>query len=246
MRNYIKAELFRNFNRIYFWGYTGGIAALTLLVNILLSDNSINLVMLMKLSTNMLTIPIFLIGPIVDMVTAEEYKNSTFKNVLSFGISKEKLVLSKIIVSIILSLVAAIIILTVFFGSGTIIFGIGKEFSATLLISFIKILLISSILWIGSIAVCTFFAFSFKNSNIFSFTYVLTFVLFSKVITLLSVLVSDKFKYIHDILITTHINRLNAPNLTSSTLGLSALTGIMYLVVFSILTMLCIKNKEIN
>lgn len=251
MHNYIKAELYRNFNRVYFWGYTGGIAAFTLLINILLkissvSESVMNLTILLETSTHMLIIPTFLILPIVEMVTAEEYKNLTFKNVLSFGISRNKLVLSKIIVSIILSLVASIIILAVFFGSGTILFGVGKAFSSTILINFIKRLLASSVLWIGSIGVCTFFAFTFKNSNIFSLTYAFTFILLSKFIKLLSVLISEKLMYIHDILITTHIDKISSSQITNSTLYLGALTGIIYLIVFTILSIIYIKKKDIK
>ena len=84
MINYIKAELYRNFNRVYFWWYTFAIAAFTLLANILLkissvSENAISLVELIEISTHMLILPIFLIPAIVEMVTAEENKNLTSK-----------------------------------------------------------------------------------------------------------------------------------------------------------------------
>ena len=59
----------------------------------------------------MLTLPVFLIPAIVEMVTAEENKNLTSKNILCFGLSRNKFVLSKIIVSIILSTIAAVVLL---------------------------------------------------------------------------------------------------------------------------------------
>ncbi|KGI36505.1 ABC transporter permease [Clostridium tetani] len=251
MRNYIKADLYRNFNRVYFWGYTFGIAALPLLLNIILkitnvSEDTMSLAILLQLSVHMLIIPVYLIAPIVEMVTAEEQKNLTLKNVLSFGTSRNKLVLSKIIVSIILSLIAAIIILTIFFGSYIILFGIGKGFSLGLVGNFIKRLLVSTILWISAIAVCTFLAFAIKNNNMFAFSYVLIFSMLGSVIKVLSSFVSSKFQYIHNILISTQIGKLGAPEITSSTLTHAAFIGIMYLVVFTILTMIYVKNKEIK
>ncbi|BDR71062.1 hypothetical protein K144313037_24740 [Clostridium tetani] len=251
MLNYIKAELYRNFNRIYFWGYTFSIAAFAVLINILLkisnvSETAISLVELIKISTHMLILPIFLIAAIVEMVTAEENKNLTSKNIISFGLSRNKFVLSKIIVSIILSIIAAVIILTLFFGSGTLLFGIGKGFSTSIVINFIKRLLVSTLLWIGSITICTFLASIIKNNTTFAFAYAALLVIFSKVIKLLSVFVSNKFQYIYDILISTQINKLTAPELTSSTLICAALIGIVYTIVFTVLTMICVKNKEIK
>lgn len=251
MLNYIKAELYRNFNRVYFWGYTFSIAAFALLINILLkisnvSETVISLAELIEISTHMLTLPVFLIPAIVEMVTAEENKNLTNKNILSFGLSRNKFVLSKIIVSIILSTIAAVIILTLFFGSGTLLFGIGKSFSISLVINFVKRLLVSTLLWISSIAICTFLALIIKNTTTFAFIYAIIFVTFSKIIKLLSSFVSDKFHYIYDILISTQINKLSAPELTNPTLISAALIGIVYTIVFTVLTMLYVKNKEIK
>lgn len=251
MINYIKAELYRNFNRVYFWGYTFGIAAFTLLANILLkissvSKNAISLVELIEISTHMLILPIFLIPAIVEMVTAEENKNLTSKNIISFGVSRNKFVLSKIATSVILSIVAAVIILFLFFGSGTLLFGIGKGFSTSLVINFIKRLLVSTLLWISSISICTFLALAINNTTTFGFTYAIIFVTFSKVIKLLSAFVSDKFQYIYDILISTQINKLSTSEFTNSTLIYAALIGIIYIIVFTVLTMTYFKNKEIK
>ena len=249
MLNYIKAELYRNFNRTYFWAYTGGIAILTLIMNILMKISSVgqsmNLVVLIQASAQMLMVPVFLVVSIVEMVTAEEQKNLTFKNVLSFGLSRNKFVLSKIIAAVILSLISAIIILTVFFGSGTILLGVGEGFSASLVSDFMGRMLVSTILWIACISVGTFLALTIKNNTIFGLVYATVFLVGKKLIGLLSLLVSNKFEYVQKILITTQLDKLKM-ELTSSNMTFAALVGVAYIIVFTALTMMYIKNKEIK
>ncbi|KAJ53030.1 ABC-2 type transport system permease protein [Clostridium tetanomorphum] len=250
MLNYIKAELYRNFNRLYFWGYTGGICIFILAINIIIKTtsigNDVNLTVLFQAATFMLGIPVFLIVAMVDMCIAEEERNVTLKNVVSFGFERNKLVLSKIIATIILSIISAIIILTMFFGSAMILLPIGDKFSTDIIINFTKRLSGSMVLWIAAISVCSFLAFVIKSNTMFSLIYAMTFLFFKKIVLILSNLVSDKFKYIYDILITTQLDVLAKEELTNSNLSYAILIGVIYIIVFTILTMVYVKNKEIK
>ena len=129
MFNYIRAELYRNFNRKHFWMFTGVLAALPLAIIILGRGNNVqgvNFSMLLNSSLYMLSVPVFLIAMIVDMVTAEENKFQTMRNVIAFGVPRYKFILSKIIVSVILAFTSAVIILGVFYGVAAILFGIDR------------------------------------------------------------------------------------------------------------------------
>lgn len=250
MFNYIKAELYRNFNRLYFWGYTFGICIFILAINIIMKITSVgsnvNLTVLFQAATFMLGIPVFLIVAMVDMCIAEEEKHVTLKNVVSFGFERNKLVLSKIIVTVILSIISAAIILTVFFGSSIMLFPIGDKFSIDIVINFITRLSGAMVLWIAAISICSFLAFVIKSNTMFSLVYVMIFLFFRKIILILSSLVSDKFKYIYDILITTNLDILAKGELTNSNLNFAILIGAIYIIVFTILTMIYVKNKEIK
>ncbi|MCY6484950.1 ABC transporter permease [Clostridium aestuarii] len=248
MLNYIKAELYRNFNRKYFWVYTVGIAILSLILNILLFNygTNVELTMLFEALNNFLTTGLFLVLPMIDMTTAEEQKNQTLKNVVSFGISRNKLVLSKIVTAVILGIISVCIILTVFLGSGAILLGIGEQFSINILNDFILRLLVSIILWIAAISVGTFLAFFFKNSTVFAFVYAGVFFMIRSIISLLELLVSDKFKCVKDILITTQFRNLSVQSVTNDTLIFASVVGLIYIIIFTILTMLYVKKMEVK
>lgn len=251
MRNYIKAELYRNFNRLYFWCYSGVVAALLIILNIIFKSNNVanlNLTAFIGFGIMMFSMPIYMILPFIEMVTSEEQKNQTLKNSVSFGIPRYKIVISKIIVTVILSFIAAIIILIAYFGSALIFFGVGKDFSIDILYEFMKRIGVSVILWIAAITVGTFLALIFKKNNIFAFAYFCLFSIPSKIVKLLMELVSDKFKHVYNMFITTQITNLSSgePSLAGKTLTTAAIIGILYIVVFTILSVFYFNKKEIN
>lgn len=259
MLNYIKAELYRNFNRLYFWNFVGITSALALLFNILMKvfkpfPNIPNLSMLFQIGIGMLSVPVYLIGLIIDMVIGEEAKNLTLKNAVSFGIPREKIILSKIIAAVTLSFIAAIIILTVLYGSGVILFGV-DGLSLVLVKDFLLRLLAAIPLWIGVISVGTLMGFIFNNNTIYAFVYTFTFALTGTVLKFLSALLSDRIMYIYNILITTQIESLctltmiddnNIQAITSNSLITAISIGIMYIVVFTILSILYFRKKEVK
>ncbi|MDZ7543710.1 hypothetical protein GNF83_21595, partial [Clostridium perfringens] len=101
MLNYIRADIYRNLNRKYFWIYTGIIAAMAVLVTVLfyisngIPDKDFNLVL--NIATQAFTLPIYLVGAFVEMATSDEQKNQTFKNVVSFGVTRNTIAISKVI-----------------------------------------------------------------------------------------------------------------------------------------------------
>lgn len=252
MLNYIKAELYRNFNRMYFWNFTL-LTSATVLFFIIIGKifNSGNLPMLLHIGIEALGAPIFLVLMTIDMVSGEEIKNLTLKNSVSFGIPRSKIVLSKIIVTVILSLIAAIIILAVFLGSGAILFGVEGVTSA-LFKDFTLRLLGAIPLWIGALSVGTFLSFIFTNYTLFSLAYAAIFVLTRVVLQFLSTIVSDKFIYIHNILITSRLNSLSKiyqqgfQPVTTDIMIFAVTVGVAYTVVFTILTILYFSKKEVK
>jgi ABC-2 type transport system permease protein len=248
MLNYIKAELYRNFNRLYFWVFTGVLTALALFINIVSVANDapgIGLSMLLNSTLYVLSVPVFLVAMIVDMVTSEENKNQTLRNVITFGIPRHKLMLSKIIVSVILASISALIILGLFYGSGAAFYGIDEGVKTVL--PMVSIRLLTAVpLWIGAISIGTFLGMSINNSNLFGFAHAGIFFLTSKIIIILSYAVSDKFMLLNNYLITTRLNNLRAPDITAGELWISALIGLAYTVVFTVLSIIYFNKKEVK
>jgi ABC-2 type transport system permease protein len=233
---------------MYFWIFTGALAALPLALIILGKSNDmpgVSLSMLLDSSLFVLAMPVFLVAGIVDMVTAEENKNQTMRNVITFGVSRYKLVLTKIIVSVILAFTSAFIILGIFYGSGAILFGIDQGVKEVLPVVSIR-MLTAVPLWIGAISIGTFLAIAIKNSTLFGFAHAGIFLLTSKVILMLSYVVSDKFMYVNKYLITTRLNGLRASEMPASELWLSAFIGFAYTAVFIVLSILYFNKKEVK
>lgn len=247
MLNYIKAEFYRNFNRAYYWVYTGSIAALALLINILIasSGSNIDFSILFEAITRVLIMPIFLVAVFIEIATAEEHKNLTLKNAVSFGVPRSKIALSKVIVTVVLSLIAAVIIFSVYFGSGALLLGVKAETMPLIRDSLLRILTAVP-LWVGAVAVGTFIAIVINSSTAGAFIYAGVFTLVAPAIKLLATLVSDKFDYILQILITSQLLNLRTYDLPDSVLIRAAGIGVAYTILFTILSMLYIKKKEIK
>jgi ABC-2 type transport system permease protein len=246
MLNYIRAELFRNFNRSYIWIYSGLLALLALMGNVIVKLEHVprmNLAVLFDICVQMLVVPVFLVIAMIDMSTSEEQKNLTLKNVVSFGVSRTKIVVSKLIVSTVLSLVSAVIILVVFFGSGILLFGAGNDTS--IILDDTVRLLAALPLWIGAISVGTFLALFFNNNTVFSFVYVGLFLGLPQILDLLATYVSDKFRPAYDLMLTTQLGNLKG-KLGDNTLSNSILTGVIYIAVFAVISIVYMKKKEIK
>lgn len=248
MINYIRAELYRNFNRAYLWVYTLLLATFPLMLNVIFKVNNlsnINLAALLNLSLSMLIMPVFLVVAMIDMISCEEYKNGTLKNAVSFGISRSKLIVSKFISAVILAFISAFIIFTVFYGSGAILLGLGNNINAIFLDTFMR-MGAALPLWIGAISVGIFLNILVNNANIFSFVYVGIFIILPQVFKILSVFVSHKFRCLYDTFLTTQLTSLGKATIAKGQFTSAIVIGCLYTVVFLILSIVCFKNKEIK
>jgi ABC-2 type transport system permease protein len=245
MINYIKAELYRIFNRAYFWAVTAIVAIMLLSFNIILNiNNMLDLTNLFQMVNHMLIIPVYLIVMFIDMTVCEEYKNNTLKNVINFGFSRNKLILSKFIVGVILSFISAFIILFIFYGSALIMGSAGSNLKLSLLDNLTRIAF-SLPLWIAAISVGIFLNTIINNTNAFSFVYIFVFMGIAPIIKLFSVLVSPKFQCVYNILITTQLKAFGS-TVKNGNFILAVITGCIYTVIFVVLSMMIFKKKEIK
>jgi len=251
MINYIKAELYKSFNRVYFWAYTAFIAILAVLSNVVILNaqghmppESLNS-MFDGLLMETLTIPVFLVVGFIDIITSDENKNETLRNIVGFGVTRSKIILSKLVATVILAFIAEIIILVLYFGSIFVVFGVNNELIVTI-IRFCQKALVATPLWIAAIAICTCLAVIIKNNTIFAFVYSGIFLVTDKIIGVISMLVSENFKYVENILITKKINEISRGTITSEIITSSILMGVIYTVVFTAITILYFEKKEVK
>ncbi len=135
MRNYIKSEWYRVTHTSTIYVFTGVLAGLALLVNLVLwfldkvdptfpygttAFSLSNLVCMMTI--------LFYVGMIlVYLIFADDKKNGSLKNSIAFGIPRTEIFLGKCVVSTLISLISLAVILVVFLGSAVLLLEPGVE-----------------------------------------------------------------------------------------------------------------------
>lgn len=135
MRNYIKSEWYRVTHTSTIYVFTGVLAGLTLLFNLLLwfldkvdptfpygttAFSLSNLVCFLTM--------LFFVGMIlVCLLFAEDRKNGSLKNSIAFGISRTEIFVGKCVVSTLISLISLAVILIVFLSSAALLLEPGVE-----------------------------------------------------------------------------------------------------------------------
>lgn len=135
MRNYIKSEWYRVTHTPTIYVFTGILAGLTLLFNLVswfldkvdptfpygtTAFSLSNLVCMMTM--------LFYVGMIlVYLIFADDKKNGSLKNSIAFGISRIEIFMGKCVVSTLISLISLAVILLVFLGSAVLLLEPGVE-----------------------------------------------------------------------------------------------------------------------
>lgn len=256
MLNYIKAELYRTFNRKYFYFFIGILAvlAMSLLIFLKIVDakNNISLIdaMGMSVTNYMMMLPVGLLVMLIDMIYTEEYKNGTLKNTVAFGMSKSKLIFGKFITIIILAFITEIFVTFVFWASSALIFGIGhfnrikpSMYFGMILTRFSTVVL----LWIAIIAVGLFFNTIINNPSMFVYAYIGFFIGLPLIIDILSHIVSKDISKINIFLITGCINLIGTYNgVNKGNLIWVLAVGLVYIVVCLSLSAVWFSKKDVK
>lgn len=256
MLSYIKAELYRTFNRKYFYFFTGILAALALSLNILLklvgTKDNVTLInaIAVPVTDYLLLLPVLLLVMIVDMIYTEEYKNGTLKNTVSFGISRSKLVFGKFIAIIILAFIAYFVALFVFFGSSAAIFGVG-HFSKIKPSTYFNIVITrycaAVLLWVAVIAVGLLLSTLVNSYNTFIYSYIGIFLILPIAINLLSRMIDKNIAKINCFLLTGCISLVGTYNgINKGDVFWAVAVGLVYIVVCLILSAVWSSKKDVK
>lgn len=126
MMNYLKSEMYRIVRSKGIYLLIGGCAALVVAMNLVLwycgnyTQNFPygNTKFAFSMLTTGMQVPLCLTCSISSFVFADEYKNKTFSNCVSFGYSEKTMFLGKLIVTLIVSLIGLLVVEGIFIGSG--------------------------------------------------------------------------------------------------------------------------------
>ena len=118
MLKLIHADLYKTFHRAYYFVMILLISALCVaLIFALRGGQYGNWSVSADCAVSMLSYPVLLLPMITQIVSAEEYRDHTLKNTLSFGTNRTALYVSKWVTAVLLGVLLTAIVLAVYFGS---------------------------------------------------------------------------------------------------------------------------------
>ncbi|MCI1991350.1 MAG: ABC transporter permease [Oscillospiraceae bacterium] len=173
MLRLIHADLYKIFHRFYFYIMAASLAALCVLVNLVLrtagqySAASFS----WGFAVSMLSAPVFLMPMLTDIVSAEEYREHTLKNTLSFGTNRTSLYFSKAITSVLLGILLMAVVLVFYCGSSLIFLPRDAKFTGDLIREFFVRAAASCSVYIASIAMAVFLTVLFRHGSLAIFIF---------------------------------------------------------------------------
>lgn len=252
MKTLIKAELYKysrsTFMYVLSGAFVAGIAVIILLGKGTLNFDFLDLrgitrVELMNLTSMGFTLLLYFMM-IFGVVITDEYKDGTLKNLLSFGISKTKIFFSRFITQIILAYILAIICIITFVLMLNFLEP-GEGYSNVLVKDFIFRFFLSTIPYIGGIAIVNFLCVVFKKESIVCVIYYFVLMQISNVIFLIEKTVWEKISILNNIFLSSKIGSLMKPYSGQeefiSVIGI----GLIYIVVFTTISLIVFKRQEV-
>ncbi len=171
MLKLINADLYKAFHRIYLFVFMAFMAAASIFVNAVLAHMKMPLEASIQMALALLMYPLFFISMFADIVTAEENKEHTLKNTISFGVSRTKLYLAKNISAIFVALNVAVVTLAVYFASAFLLLKPEKSDLSALLSDFALRIAVVLLIYVAAVALATLLAAIIKRNALFTFAY---------------------------------------------------------------------------
>ena len=120
MYNLIKAEIFRLFNRKSLYVFWIAICVLTVII-VVLADSPPDI--LLSLVKPAFVIPVFLWPILTEVIIGEDYKDDTYINVVTYGVSKREFCLGKLLVAWLVVFITSVITMLVLYVSIMVVTG---------------------------------------------------------------------------------------------------------------------------
>ena len=221
MINLIKSEFYRLFNRKYIYVFWSILVFISLVFNILNAlFMKISLDNMLSMSLLALIIPVFLWPVLTEAIIGEEFKENTYMNIASFGISKTTYFLSKVIVSAGLVFITVCITVLTYAGSAFLLSTAGEKTNTTLFTNYLPAVMSALPLYIAAIIISTLLTFWIKKNGFAIFSYLGLFFFINPLLSVLHLFGIKQIDAIRSFLITSQIfdlmGRLHTVNIKTS------------------------------
>lgn len=247
MLNLIRAELYKVVRNPLFYIITTILCGLIILVELIFKNDPY---IGFKVYVIEIICPIvfnitFIFTGIFSLLCFEEYKTSTFKNIISFDISRRKVYLSKFIIEIVVCIIVATICFCIFLLSINLLKD-GDGYNVNLLYDLIKRFIACIPLYVGGISIINFLIIIIRNEAIVGSIYVILLILPQKIEDFLIQNVSNKFEFISNLSIYENLVMLTKPYASKTSIIHAFIIGIITTVFFTMLGIIFFQKVEIR
>lgn len=173
MLKLIRADFFRLFHRTYVYALLGGLAGLSILIQItaMYSEGYNSVVFSWKLLLSYLMFPMMLLPMLTDVVFGEEFKEHTLKNTVAHGANRVELYFAKLISSELLGLVVAAVTLCVYCGSSLLFLHRDAQFTEQFVLEFFIRFGTACVLYMAGVALTVLLTVLFRKSALSVFAF---------------------------------------------------------------------------
>lgn len=181
-----------------------------------------------------------------DMGFSEQYKFNTMKNEVSYGISRGRIFLGKLMVECLVALLLCAVVVAFYLGLCWIFLPHDPAADAQAMELVGYCLLVALPLWLGGQALVNMVFFLVKSSTVASFIVVGVYMGLGEIFKLLGALVHPFFQKLYAVMLTSPFDA--APNAVGdwAFLGRSAAVGLGWFAAATVIGLLLFRRKEIN
>ncbi|MBM6869247.1 ABC transporter permease subunit [Pseudoflavonifractor phocaeensis] len=251
MRNYLSAECYKVFHRSYFY--------VTLLVCLALEglllwgswltlqwgNASIDFCSTALMIPVLLGVGMYATLLTADMVFSDQYKYNTMKNEVSYGLSRTRIYVGKLLVSLLVSLVAAAVMVGFYLLGCWVLYPHNELDQGAL--SLIGYTLSGALpLWFGAQAVSIFCYFHVRSSTVAAFAAVGILGVLPSVLQAFGLLFHPVFEVMRQFTPSFMLDNLKNMAFDGSYLGLCWASGLVWCAVFTAAGLALFRKKEIR
>lgn len=254
MLNYISAEVGRGLKRKLFWiaiMITFALAMVGCWAFTYLNSQGINEEMLtlehyIEITAHCFGYVSVMLFIFVELITMEEFKNNTIKNIISSGLSRTKIYVGKNIAIVILAVIAFMILMISSLGMAYLILGIS---STAKLGQYLQVLGLKSlgcaVLWIGALSLLHFMVMISKQPSLSIFIYLIAFMFLGSILGALGEYINPIFSVMNQLWLGTQIKAIADSQSVSTILGQGLLIGLGYTAIFNVIGVVCFKKIDL-
>lgn len=243
MLKLIRADLYKSFHRAYLFVFMAVLTVMAILLNAAMAYTHTSLEIGISLAAALLLYPLFIISMFADIVTAEENKEHTMKNTISFGVSRSELFFSKIISTVLVAFSVAMITVIAYLGSAFALLRPEQNDILEVLTDLALRVGTALLIYVAAAVLATLLATVIKRNAMFTFSYfgvLLVPVLVFKVLNL----VNPVFGRIQNIML--YMQSQIIASVPQAQLLTTVWIALAHIVVFTGLGLVLFRRQEIN